>query len=94
VRTEAPDLVQAYAQNMEAHAVHSHAYRRRQGCAGVPGGSPPPEARAAVRGNTPSQIYHLPDCPGYTGLSAATRRTVPSEEAAQQAGYRQAKHGP
>lgn len=42
----------------------------------------------AVRGNKKSHIYHRPDCPSYSSISAANQIEFASTDAAQQAGYR------
>lgn len=73
-------------------AAHAHPYRGR----GLTGGTatPPSSDEPAVRGNRQSQIYHLPNCPGYARLGPASAVTFASEAEAQQAGYRKAKNCP
>ena len=43
-----------------------------------------------VRGNTNSNIYHLPNCPSYDRVGEQNRRHFESEEAAEEAGFRKA----
>jgi phosphatidylserine/phosphatidylglycerophosphate/cardiolipin synthase-like enzyme len=93
VITDAPVLVQQYEATIRAHAAHAHPYQRR----GPTGGTAPPQPageESAVRGNRQSQIYHLPNCPGYGRLGPAAAVTFASEAEAQQAGYRKAKNCP
>jgi micrococcal nuclease len=60
----------------------------------------PPETVAAatpapsgpIVGNQKSQVYHWPGCPGYAKVSGKHRVTFPSREAAEDAGYRAARH--
>jgi len=90
---DAPELVKAYAANVQAHAAHAHPYRRQT----APTPAPTPLVAATeghVHGNSRSKIYHLPGCPGYTGMQSTSRITFGTESDAQQAGYRKAKHCP
>jgi len=41
-----------------------------------------------------SQIYHLPNCPGFAGMNPASVVAFANEAQAQQAGYRKAKNCP
>jgi len=91
--TEAPELVKAYAANVQAHAAHAHPYTRQT----APTPAPTPLSAATgdqVHGNRRSKIYHLPGCPGYTGMQSTSRITFGTESDAQQAGYRKAKNCP
>ena len=45
-----------------------------------------------VHGNKKSKIYHLPECPGYTGMHSASVIAFANEAEAEQAGYRKAKN--
>jgi phosphatidylserine/phosphatidylglycerophosphate/cardiolipin synthase-like enzyme len=92
--TDAPELVTAYEANIHMHAGHAHPYKRR--AAAVSSGTTPVRAsgNGAVHGNKNSQIYHLPTCPGYAGMNAASLVTFATEAAAEQAGYRKAKNCP
>ena len=40
------------------------------------------------------EIYHLPLCPGYAGMSPVSIATFVTEAEAEQAGYRKAKNCP
>ena len=53
-----------------------------------------PPAEGQVHGNSRSKVYHLPGCPGYTGMQSTSRVTFGTESDAQQAGYRKAKNCP
>jgi hypothetical protein len=92
---DAPELVKAYEANIHAHAGHSHPYGR-QASASSTRAAPVAHAggNGEVHGNKNSKIYHLPSCPGYTGMSPASLVTFPTEPEAQQAGYRKAKNCP
>jgi len=83
VITEAPELVQAYAATIQAHAAHAHPYARGDG-----GGS---SATGEVHGNRNSKVYRVPSCKGYAGMRPTSVVPFATEEAAQQAGYRKAK---
>ena len=52
------------------------------------------DGNGEVHGNQKSKSYHLPICPGYTGMNPASVVTFSSETDAQQAGYRKAKNCP
>jgi endonuclease YncB( thermonuclease family) len=47
-----------------------------------------------VRGNRHSKVYRVPGCKGYAEMKPASVVPFPTEEAAQQAGYRKAKACP
>lgn len=49
-------------------------------------------ARAQVRGNRNSKIYHLPSCPSFSKVGHGNRVAFPSESAARDAGYRKARN--
>jgi phosphatidylserine/phosphatidylglycerophosphate/cardiolipin synthase-like enzyme len=90
---EAPELVQAYAANVQAHAAHAHPYLRPTAT------SLPPSPLVSggdgeVRGNKRSKVYHVPGCPGYAGMQAPSVVPFTTESEAQQAGYRKAKNCP
>lgn len=91
---EAPELVQAYTDNINAHVAHAHPYTPRQASATPTGASQTVDAGGAVHGNKNSKVYHLPRCPGYTTLSPASVVAFATENAARQAGYRKAKNCP
>jgi phosphatidylserine/phosphatidylglycerophosphate/cardiolipin synthase-like enzyme len=95
VITEAPEVVQAYEATIRTHASHAHPYKRQTAAraTGTPSALAPHES-GAIHGNKQSKIYHLPVCPGYAGMTAASRVLFPTETAAQQAGYRKAKNCP
>jgi phosphatidylserine/phosphatidylglycerophosphate/cardiolipin synthase-like enzyme len=82
---DAPELVNAYEANIQAHAAHAHPYRR--------GASTPPatEATGDVHGNRHSKVYRVPDCKGYAGMRPASVVPFATEAEAQRAGYRKAK---
>jgi phosphatidylserine/phosphatidylglycerophosphate/cardiolipin synthase-like enzyme len=86
---DAPALVKAYEANIQAHAAHSHPYRRR---ASTP--PPPTEATGDVHGNQHSKVYRVPGCKGYAGMRPASVVPFATEVEAQQAGYRRAKDCP
>jgi hypothetical protein len=91
---EAPELVQAYEANIRSHAEHSHPYFR-QAAAQPSGTAPAPvSGNGKVHGNKKSKVYHLPNCPGYASMNAASVVTFATEADAQQAGYRKAKNCP
>jgi phosphatidylserine/phosphatidylglycerophosphate/cardiolipin synthase-like enzyme len=91
---EAPELVQAYEENIRLHAGHAHPYQRQAG-AGSSGTPPAIVSRnREVRGNKHSKIYRLPSCPGYEAVSPANVISFASEAEAEQAGYRKAKNCP
>ena len=86
VITDAPELVQAYEANIQAHAAHSQPYSRP--------GTQAPAATApsgAVRGNQRSKVYRVPSCHRYAAMTSASVVSFASETAAQQAGYRKAQ---
>jgi micrococcal nuclease len=56
----------------------------------VPLVSAMPSADGPIVGNKKSRIYHWPGCPDYDKVSGKNRVTFPSQEAAEQAGYRPA----
>jgi len=89
---DAPDLAAVYEANIRMHASHSHPYLRQ--AAVRSSGTPPAtvSGNEAVHGNKKSKIYHLPNCPGYAGMNAASVVTFATEADAQQAGYRKAKN--
>ena len=49
-----------------------------------------PSSGGPIIGNQKSRVYHWPGCPSYDKVSAQHRVTFPSQEAAEQAGYRPA----
>ena len=51
-------------------------------------------APAAVRGNSRSMVYHLPNCPNFDDISERNRVTFPNERAAVEAGFRRAGNCP
>ena len=90
---EAPELVKAYAANIQMHAAHSHPYARAAAAA-----VPPEAARAAapgdVHGNKHSKVYRVPGCMGYAVMTPASVVPFATEAEAQQAGYHRAKDWP
>jgi PLD-like domain len=91
---DAPELVQAYEANIRLHAGHSRPYQR-QAARGSSDTAPVSVSRnGEVHGNKKSKIYHLSNCPGFTGMNPGSVVTFASEAAAQQAGYRKAKNCP
>ena len=48
----------------------------------------------AIKGDSNSKMYYLPDCPEYGWLSPKNIAIFTSEEEARQAGYRKAKNCP
>jgi hypothetical protein len=92
---DAPELVKAYEANIQMHAGHSYPYGRQASVS--PAGTVTAThvgGNGKVLGNKNSKVYHLPNCPGYTGMNPASRITFPTEAEAQQAGYRKAKNCP
>jgi len=90
VITDAPELVTAYAANIQAHAAHAHPYAR--GGSGASSSTPPlADATGAVHGNRNSKVYRVPGCKGYAGMRPTSVVPFATEAAAQQAGYRKAK---
>jgi phosphatidylserine/phosphatidylglycerophosphate/cardiolipin synthase-like enzyme len=87
---DAPELVQAYEANVQAHAAHSHPYRRGASAASSPATSMA-DTTGEVHGNRNSKVYRLPGCKGYTGMLLASVVPFATEAEAQQAGYRRAK---
>jgi phosphatidylserine/phosphatidylglycerophosphate/cardiolipin synthase-like enzyme len=92
VITDAPELVTASEGNIRLHAGSAHPYERQ--AAAVSSGTAPARVNenGAGHGKKKSQRYHLPDCPGYAGMHSASVVGFVSEAAAEQAGYRKAKH--
>jgi phosphatidylserine/phosphatidylglycerophosphate/cardiolipin synthase-like enzyme len=90
---EAPELVQAYEANVQAHAAHAHPYRRKAAAASSPTTSMA-DATGEVHGNRHSKVYRVPGCKGYAGMRPASVVPFATEAAAQQAGYRRAKDCP
>ncbi len=84
--------MQAYEANIRLHAGHAHP-SGRQASAETPtvptvqGGS-----HGNIHGNKNTKIYHLPTCPGYAGMNAASVVMLAHEAEAQQAGFRKAKN--
>jgi micrococcal nuclease len=66
------------------------------GTRSVPDPAPPVSSdnEFPIVGNTRSRIYHLPECPDYSRVSARHRIPFASEQAAKAAGYRRAKNCP
>jgi phosphatidylserine/phosphatidylglycerophosphate/cardiolipin synthase-like enzyme len=91
---EAPELVQAYEQNIRAHAAHAHPYGRQASVPSSDTSSATTGVDTEIHGNKRSKIYHLPSCPGYAGMQPTSLVTFGSEAEAQQAGYRKAKNCP
>ena len=94
VITDAPELVTAYEANIRLHAGHAHPYKRQAATASSGTTPVTGSGNGAVHGNKKSKIYHLPTCPGYAGMNAASVVTFATEAAAEQAGYRKAKNCP
>ena len=90
VITEAPELVKAYAANVQAHAAHSHPYARGGSSVSAPV-VPLAEASGDVHGNRHSKVYRVPGCRGYVSMKPASVVPFATEDEAQQAGYRKAK---
>ena len=92
---DAPELVKAYEANIHTHAGHSHPYVRQTSVSPAGTATATHAGRSGeIHGNKNSKVYHLPNCPGYTGMNQASRITFPTEAEAQQAGYRKAKNCP
>jgi phosphatidylserine/phosphatidylglycerophosphate/cardiolipin synthase-like enzyme len=89
VITEAPELVQAYAANVQAHAAHSHPSTR--GSAAAASAASAISAAGEVHGNRHSKVYRVPGCKGYVSMRPASVVPFTTEAEAQQAGYRKAK---
>jgi phosphatidylserine/phosphatidylglycerophosphate/cardiolipin synthase-like enzyme len=90
---DAPELVQAYEANIQAHAAHAHPYRRGASTAVSPAASMA-HASGDVHGNRNSKVYRVPGCQGYAGMRPASVVPFATEGEAQQAGYRRAKDCP
>jgi phosphatidylserine/phosphatidylglycerophosphate/cardiolipin synthase-like enzyme len=90
VLKDAPELVQAYAANVQAHAAHSHPYARRSAAASSPA-TPMADTTGEVHGNRHSKVYRVPGCKGYAGMNPASVVAFATEANATQAGYRKAK---
>jgi len=90
-----PAVAELYLRNWNSHATHSIAVGPEQGGAQrVPSASVQSRATALVVGNRRSRIYAWPGCSSYDTMSAANRVEFPSREAAEAAGYRQARNCP
>ena len=89
---DAPELLQAYEANVQAHAAHAHPYARRASTAAVD--SSAPADTGGVHGNRHSKVYRVPGCKGYAGMRPASVVPFATESEAQQAGYRRAKDCP
>ena len=86
VITDAPDLVQAYTANIQAHAAHSQPYTRQARAAASAAAD-----AGGIRGNRNSKVYRLPNCKRYREMPSTSVVQFGTEEEAQQAGYRRAK---
>jgi hypothetical protein len=93
VITEAPELVQAYTQNVMAHGTHSHPYMRPASTAS-PAASSVADASGEVHGHKNSKVYRVPGCRGYERMKSTNLVPFATEAEAQQAGYRRAKDCP
>jgi phosphatidylserine/phosphatidylglycerophosphate/cardiolipin synthase-like enzyme len=89
VITDAPELVRAYEQNIQAHAAHAHSSTRQASTA-----PPAADTDGAVHGNRHSKVYRVPGCTGYAGMTSTSVVPFATEAEAQQAGYRRAKDCP
>ena len=89
---DAPELVQAYEANVQAHAAHAHPYTRKASTAAARASAP--ADTGAVHGNRNSKVYRVPGCKGYGGMRPASVVPFATEAEAQQAGYRRAKDCP
>jgi phosphatidylserine/phosphatidylglycerophosphate/cardiolipin synthase-like enzyme len=87
---DAPELVQVYEANIQAHAAHAHPYTRRSAAVSTPA-TPIAQASGEVHGNRHSKVYRVPGCKGYAGMRPASVVPFATEAEAQQAGYRKAK---
>ena len=90
VMQEAPELVQAYEANIQAHAAHAHPYRRGSAAVSFQA-APRTHAWGEVHGNRNSKVYRVPSCKGYAGMNPASVVPFATEAETQQAGYRKAK---
>jgi hypothetical protein len=64
------------------------------GSALAPTQSPSPDSGPPIVGNRKSRIYHLPECPDYSRVSARHRVPFASAQAAEAAGYRRSRNCP
>ena len=87
---DAPELVQAYEANIQAHAAHAHPYARRSATTSSPA-APLAPASGEVHGNRHSKVYRVPGCKGYASMHPASVVPFTTEAEAHQAGYRKAK---
>jgi phosphatidylserine/phosphatidylglycerophosphate/cardiolipin synthase-like enzyme len=87
---DAPELVKAYEANVQAHAAHSHPYRRAAAAAPAAASSTT-DADGVVHGNRHSKVYRVPGCKEYAAMNPASVIPFATEAEAQQAGYRRAK---
>ncbi len=94
VMKDAPELVKAYEANIHAHAGHSHPYGQQASASSAALPAAQGSGNGAIHGKKNSKIYHLPGCPGYTGMNAASVVTFSTEAEAQRVGYRKAKNCP
>jgi phosphatidylserine/phosphatidylglycerophosphate/cardiolipin synthase-like enzyme len=90
---DAPELVQAYEANIQAHAAHAHPYTRGSAAASS-SATPMADATGEVHGNRHSKVYRVPGCKGYAGMRPASVVSFATEAEAQQARYRQARYCP
>jgi len=86
VINEAPALVHAYTENIQAHAAHSQPYSRQARVAAAASAE-----AGGIRGNRNSKVYRLPNCKRYTEMTSTSVVQFATEQDAQQAGYRRAK---
>ena len=91
---DAPALGQAYEATIRLHAGHSHPYQRQAALGSSGTSAVTVRGNDEVHGNKHSKVYHVPNCPGYTGMRSASIVTFATEAEAQQAGYRKAKNCP
>src|SRR5262249_2046252 len=67
VLKDAPELVQAYEANVQAHAAHAQPYTRGSAAASSPA-TAMANATGEVHGNRNSKVYRVPSCKGYAGM--------------------------
>src|SRR5262249_37264341 len=92
VMKEAPELVKEYEANIRLHAGHAHPSGRQASAASPAVPTVQEGSHGTIHGNTNTKIYHLPTCPGYASMNAASVVMFAHEAEAQQAGFRKAKN--
>jgi phosphatidylserine/phosphatidylglycerophosphate/cardiolipin synthase-like enzyme len=94
VITDAPELVQAYEANIQAHVAHAHPSMRQAATTAPPAATTMADTAGEVHGNRNSTVYRMLGCKRYATMHPASVVPFASEAEAQQAGDRKAQDCP